>query len=815
MNKSGSCMEKTLALLEFGRLIETVAAYALSAEAARRVIAERPLAGGAAEHKALVAELYGLLAGGDFPERELPEIGEILPRLAVEGAAIEADEALALALFVERGGELLGAILKEDARPPSAEKTGGSGLERIAGALPDCSACAALIFAVIDREGAVKDTPAVKKIRGRLRELKSDLDRIAARYQNGEETRRMLQSSLPSQRDGRLVLALKANFRGRVRGIVHEVSATGQTVFVEPEESVETNNQLRLEEAKLSAELRKLLRDLTAALGARREELAAFHEGIIRLETLRARARYSLETGGVFARDAAHLILKQARHPLLGKDAVPIDLDLSGGENGAGRTAEYSAARMVIITGPNTGGKTVALKTAGLFALMNQAGLAVPAAEGTALPFFSGVYTDIGDEQSIAQNLSTFSAHLRNIGNIIDEADENALVLLDELGAGTDPEEGSAIALAVLDHFIEKQSCVLVTTHHGILKNYGYSRQGVENASVEFDGRTLSPTYRIIMGLPGESCALDIALRNGLREDIVARARGYLDDERFDVSALIAGLKEKHRELDSASRAAREAGQKLREEKRRADLKELRLKQKEFLLKQEGAGEFRRFLEAGRKRLENLVREIREGEMSREKTLGVKEFLRELEEGAASMERTLDAEAAALRGAEAALEESAAGGNAGAPRGGIAAGAEVLAGPSRRRGRALRREKDGAWIVELGSVRMSFAEEDLVPAPPVKKQTVSVSADIGPVRALNEQRLIGMRAGEAVDALRSQLDAALLTGLGAFAVIHGKGDGVLQRAVHEFLESHPAVADYHFARPELGGAGRTEVILKS
>ncbi|MDR2182150.1 MAG: endonuclease MutS2, partial [Treponema sp.] len=663
MNTSG-CPEKTLALLEFGRLVERVAACALSAEAARRVLAERPLGSGAAEQKALVAELYGLIAADDFPSEELPCIGEILPRLAVEGAVIEADEALALALFAERGGELTGAVIRALARLPSAGKTGA--LERIVRALPDCSAAAGLIFSVIDREGAVRETPAVKKIRARLRELSGDLDRVAARYQNGEETRRMLQSPVPSQRDGRLVLALKANFRGRVRGIVHEVSATGQTLFVEPEESVEINNQIRIGEAELSAELRRILRDLTAALGARREELAAFHEGIIYLETLRARARYSLETGGVFARGGGCLILKQARHPLLGKDAVPIDLDLSGAENGSARAAEYSAARMVIITGPNTGGKTVALKTAGLFALMNQAGLAVPAAEGTALPFFSGVYTDIGDEQSISQNLSTFSAHLRNIGNIIDEADENALVLLDELGAGTDPEEGSAIALAILDHFIEKRSCVLVTTHHGILKNYGYSRPGVENASVEFDGQTLSPTYRIIMGIPGESRALDIALRNGLREDLVARARSYLDDERSGVSALIAGLKEKHRELDSASRAAREAEEKLREEKRRADLKELRLKQREFLLKQEGAGEFRRFLEAGRKRLENLVREIREGEMSREKTLGVKEFLRELEEGAASMERALDAEAAALREA---VQEENAGENAGAPRG--------------------------------------------------------------------------------------------------------------------------------------------------
>ncbi|MDR1389379.1 MAG: endonuclease MutS2 [Treponema sp.] len=791
MSERIASIKKTIALLEFDKVIAAAASCALSAEAARIISGEIPFvndsaAGTALEQKRkeIVKEIYALLKADLLPAEELPAVSPVVSRLMVEGAALEADEALALGLFIERGVRLRGALVKNAAE--------GSALLQTAESVNDCSAQGALIFSVIDHEGRVKDTPALKKIRDRIQTLKTELEHIAARYHGSEETRRMLQSQLPTQRDGRLVLALKANFRGRIKGIVHEVSATGQTVFVEPEESVETNNQLRIEEGGLSAELRKILRELTASLGGHHAALELFTGGIVHLETLRARAVYSLENGYVFAQDGEVMELREARHPLLGT-AVPIDFSMR-------RMDEE--IRVVIITGPNTGGKTVALKTAGLFALMNHAGLAVPAAEGTVVPFFGAVYADIGDEQSIAQNLSTFSAHLQNTGNIINEAGKNSLVLLDELGAGTDPEEGSAIALAILDQLLEKQSRVLVTTHHGILKNYGYSRPGVENASVEFDPNTLSPTYRIIMGIPGESRALDIALRNGLSEALVAKARGYLDKERFDISALISGLKEKHRDAELRQRTAKETEFRLREEKRQSDLRDLRLRQKELILKREGAGEFRRFLEESRKKLENLVREIREGEMNREKTLAVKEFLHNLEADALDMENKLDKEEALLtKGDNAGFSAE------------ISAGSEVLAGTRRQRGRALRQEKNGEWIVELGSVRMSFAAADLIPAPPSPPPAVSVSAEITPVTARGELSLIGMHVEDALEALDRQIEAALLSGLREFAVIHGKGDGVLQRAVHEFLKNCSPVADYYFSRPELGGFGRTEVIL--
>ncbi|MDR3247639.1 MAG: endonuclease MutS2, partial [Treponema sp.] len=527
--------ERTFRLLEYGEILKSLARCALSDEAAARILEEQPLVDPAAVEKlkSQVSLIVDLMKKGDGESRErIPGIGNILPKLGVEGISLALDEAYALGIFVERGEALKSWLLKS-----VSLETGNFG--ELLAAAPGCSSIAAAVFAVIDREGKIRDLPAFRAIRRRIQRLQGELENTVARYTGNEETRRMLQSGLPSQRDGRLVLAVKANYRGRIRGIVHEVSATGQTVFVEPEEVVERNNDILIEQRALDAEILRVLREMTKGIAAQQEELTQFHRIIVELEILRAKARYAVETKGVFALAPVTgpepaISLREARHPLLGAAAVPIDL------------VSAPEIRTVIVTGPNTGGKTVALKTLGLFALMNQSGLALPAAEGTGFPVFDGIYADIGDEQSLSQSLSTFSGHMINIAGIAAAAGEHSLVLLDELGSGTDPEEGSAIAMAILDHLIEKKAYLIVTTHHGILKNYGYTREGVENASMEFDSRTLSPTFRILMGVPGESRALDIARRNGLSPEIVEKAQSYLAEERADVSALIRGLRDKH-----------------------------------------------------------------------------------------------------------------------------------------------------------------------------------------------------------------------------------------------------------------------------
>jgi DNA mismatch repair protein MutS2 len=453
--------------------------------------------------------------------------------------------------------------------------------------------------------------------------------------------------------------------------------------------------------------------------------------------------------------------------------------------------------------------------------MMNQIGVALPVGEGTAFPVFDGVFADIGDEQSIGQSLSTFSAHITNIAAITGCATARSLVLLDELGSGTDPQEGSAIAMAVLDRLIEKNARLLVTTHHGILKNYGYTRREVENASVEFNPQTLSPTFKIITGIPGESRALEIAERNGLPQEIIAGARSYLDKGHSDVSALISGLKEKHRELDSLGEKAKQEEYRLRDERRKTDLKELQLRQKEAELKAGLAGKLRTLLDDSRKTLENLVREIKESAtspedaLSREQTLKVKEFLNDLA-------RTVDAEEAALEEEEKTLAEKRRRVNAVTSGAAVAfaPGMEVLAGTPQRRGVLVRQGKKSpagySWIVEIGSLKISFPEQDLIPAAPSaipKRHLTTVDlAEAPPVRP--EINLCGMRLDEALDALSRQIDAALLHGLHEFFVVHGKGDGILQKGVHEKLKHEPTVADYFFSRPEMGGFGRTEVVLK-
>jgi len=827
-------MQKTLKLLEFNTILERVASRSMSEEASQIIKEESPHGdpGAVAKtKKAVQAIVLRLNSGENDPRRYLPSIGFLLPKLNVEGIALELDEVCAIGLFLERGGELKKWLSHESMPDDMLGEIQGNTYSNTQcntkcntqcntpGGMPDgCEQLASAIFRIIDKEGNLRDLPELRQIRQRISRLKSALDTAVSRYLGDEETRRMLQSTLPSQRDGRTVLAVKANFRGRVKGIVHEVSSTGQTVFIEPEDVVEKNNDILVETRNLEAEIRKILLNLTKQISEHGEEISSFHLTVLKMEVLMAKARYSLETAGYSTpgfftpSDGSGFALVQARHPML-ENAVPIDISMA--------MAKDKRARALIITGPNTGGKTVVLKTVGLLAMMNQIGLALPAAEGSDLPVFDNIFADIGDEQSISQSLSTFSAHITNVAAIIAHSTENSLALLDELGSGTDPQEGGAIAMAVLDRLIEKKTRLLITTHHGVLKNYGYTREEVENASVEFDSRTLSPTYRIITGIPGESRALEIAGRNGLPPEIIERAKSYLDDGRSDISEMISGLKEKHRELDALEQKMRLEEDRLRDERRKSDLKELRLRQKEFELKTTQGGKLRLLLDESRKTLENLVRELKEGALSpeealsREQMLKVKGFLNELAQ-------TVEAENAALDEEERAIAKERRRADSGVePAASFAPGMDVLAGGSKRRGVLVRLDKKSpagnTWIVEIGSLKISFPEQELVPAASTRRSPQPVTAQVDwaevPV-ARAEINLCGMRLEEALEALRRQTEASMLCGLKTFAVIHGKGEGILQRGVHEWLKKDPFVADYYFSHPELGGFGRTEVVLK-
>jgi len=777
--------EHALGLLDFPRIRVDVAAYALSPEGSQAVVSALPSADAAAvrdmkDRVSAVRDLMRQTRGG--PSTSFPLVDEPVRVVSKPGTALSVEELWAIGLWCD-SYEVLRRWLRGVRHPGMAAE-----LE----AAPDLSPVAAAAFRIVDREGQVRDIPELRAIRARIQKLHQDIERGTAAFFQDEATKGFLQSDVPTQRDGRTVLAVKAGARAKVRGIVHEVSGSGQTVFIEPEALVIKNNELVEEEARYQRELLRILRDVTAKLYLHRADIEAGRGICAFQDALYARARYSHVNDGTFAEEReGGLELLQARHPVLGSRAVPIDLRMP------------ADARTLVVTGPNTGGKTVSLKTAGLFALMNQFGLALPAAPGTALPTFDGVWADIGDEQSMDQSLSTFSGHMRAISAIVDGATAGSLVLLDELGSGTDPEEGCAIAMALLDLFIERGALTLLTTHHGILKNYGYTREGVLNASVDFDRDTLSPTYRIVMGVPGESRALDVALKNGVSPVVVDGARRYLREERTDISTLIRGLSEKHRELDALRGEEKKRLRDAMEEQRKADLKALKLKQREAELRTQGVSELKTLLGDSRRTLENLIRQVREGELTREKTQEVKDFMARLEASVEAAERDLRSQERELR-------------TGGGEPGEIRVGGAVLILPGRKRGRVLRAAKKGAWVVETDALRLTVDAADLEPTADLAPAGPSVVVEASSERdnrARMELDIRGFRLSEAMVALERQLDAATLEGLHSFSIIHGTGEGVLQQGVRETLSRYPGVVDFRYARPEEGGFGKTIVTL--
>ncbi len=851
---------RTLNILEYYRVRNTVASFAASEEGADLLRGIEPDTDTEIieKNKNLAAEwTKALLDNQPLKITPWQKIAHLFPVFTVEGASLNLEDLSVVGQFCASVNQLKAAA------PACCTKNSLAALETLCQNLSDLSAPHKMIYRIIDESGAIRDLPEIRAIKGKINGIKRDVEGLLKKYTSDPNLKEALQSDIPVLRSDRQVLALKANFKGKVRGIVHELSQSGHTVFIEPEDIVQKNNELIQEENRLAVEIRRIVKELTKELSAFYQDFVNSHGIMLQLDRAFAAARWGLENRCIFAaatgtdteneENAQTLVIKQGRHPLLGAKAVPISLAFLPGK------------KVIIITGPNTGGKTVSLKTVALFAALNQSGFPVPAVEGTALPVFDDIYADIGDEQSMDQSLSTFSAHMKNIAYMTQNATSKTLMLLDELGSGTDPQEGGAIAMAVLDHLIERKSFVLVTTHHGILKNYGYTKPECLNASVDFDQNTLSPVYRIIMGVPGESHALQIARRNGLNEAIAQKAQKYLDGDEADVSKLIQQLSQKYDELDQLKQKQMVEEQSIREKRRSVDLKELRLRQKENELREQGYRRLSNFADDSRKKLENLVRTIREGEMTREKTLAVKGFINELNDALKAESDAIEKEnetlnqlwidSAALQKEEAEKLEKAGKTSADyeklnrmqeelasfAAYNGektdasakmptqFAEGVEVLC--KGKRGTILRQDKKGSWIVAFGTLKMSCKENTLSFAPVSAqslKPTVSVefapSNDDGGIagasfgksaeRAQFELRLLGMRYEEAMKALERQIDLAGMQHLKSFSVVHGKGAGILQEGVHKYLKSCHAVEEFHFARPEEGGTGKTYVTLK-
>ena len=682
-------------------------------------------------------------------------------------------------------------------------------LADIAGRIELCESLAEEIDRCINDQGEVVDHASTRlaRIRRELRtaheRLLDRLNRIIANARNAS----YLQEPLITQRSGRYVIPIKADFKGRIPGIVHDTSASGATLFIEPLSAVEMANRWRELQIEEQKEVERILAELSALVASLADELAWTVDALAELDLALAKARYASELdatepfiapvtpkglgrplGSEYGHPGTVLDLRQARHPLLDPETVvPIDVNLA---------EDYF---VLVITGPNTGGKTVSLKTVGLMAAMAQSGLHLPVAEGSTLSVFDGIYADIGDEQSIEQSLSTFSSHLTNIVNVLDRADERSLVLFDELGAGTDPVEGSALARAILSHLLERRITTLVATHYSELKAYAHTTPSVENASVEFDLETLAPTYRMQMGLPGRSNAFAIAERLGLSPVIVRAARALVSPEELETESLLTEIQQAHQEATVARDEALLAQRRVAERERQLAARLAAIEGERAAILGETRAEARRELAAARQEIEALREQMVERHSL--STLG-EEWLAQAQARLAEQERALPPPPPPRPPEEVVLP------------GEIEVGDTVWIRGLSTTGQVMALEGNTA-DVQVGNFGVRVQQSDLerragrqAAEPP--KVTVETGTHPAPSVELD---LRGQRVDESTPRLDKYLDDAFLAGMPFVRIVHGKGTGALRQAVRQQLKGHPLVKSHRSGERGEGGSGVTVAYL--
>ncbi|MGQ9824509.1 MAG: endonuclease MutS2 [Desulfotomaculales bacterium] len=786
---------ETLKRLEYDKILSRLAAFCVSAAGRELALALRPIDDREAIRRAQAETTEGTELLRLEPLADLggwPDVRREVAR-AQQGGVLEPGELFAVGQALKACRQYKKFFAERAERYPLM---GG-----IAAGIGSFAALEKEIFAAILPGPEVADhaSPALAGIRRRLAALQQEVrDRLDSLVRS-PAVQKYLQEPLVTQREGRYVIPVKQEFRAQVPGIVHDQSASGATVFIEPLAVVEVNNEIRRLRAAERQEIERILARLSALVAAAAEEVSVSLERLARLDFILARARYSRELDArepEFDFRRTFFDLKGARHPLLGGGAVPVDIRI--GED----------FDTLVITGPNTGGKTVALKTAGLLVLMAQSGLHVPVEEGTRLGFFRRVFADIGDEQSIEQSLSTFSGHMKNIVAILREAGPDSLVLLDELGAGTDPVEGAALAQAILERLQEKGAKTVATTHYSELKNFAHARERVENACVEFDVVTLMPTYRLITGRPGGSRAFAIARRLGVDAALVERARSFMSAEQVALTDLLAGLEEKRqlaaREREEARRAKEEA---LALKERYAELERSLSERRQEILGG-AAREARQIVRRAREEAEEIVREMR---------------ARASEEASADRERAIYELRRRIREAEDRLispEPGGPDGDRGEVPENVGPGQEVYLPRFRQQGCVVAAAGEGQFVVQVGAVKLTLPKEEmrlaeksgdsgqgqkpkgagLLMAEKAKEVSLSVS-----VR--------GMRVAEALEVVEKYLDDAVLAGLPRVYVIHGKGTGTLRSVIQEQLKKDRRVKSFRLGEHGEGGAGVTVVEL--
>ena len=648
--------------------------------------------------------------------------------------------------------------------------------------------------ASIREDGYVLDSasPTLHGVRVGIQKTEQDIRRQMDQYLTGKNAQ-YLSDTIITIRNDRYVLPVKAEYKSVFGGTVHDQSATGQTLFMEPQAVVNLNNKLREYQIQEKREVERILWELSQKLMPYTNSLHQNHYVLARLDVVNAKALYAHELRATEPIIDAnnYVALWQAWHPLLEREkAVANDIIL--GE-------EYQA---IVITGPNTGGKTILLKTVGVIQLMAQMGLYIPAGENSRVGVFTEIFADIGDEQSIEQNLSTFSSHMSNIVSILKQINDKSLILIDEIGSGTDPQEGSSLAIAILDYIASKQSYVIASTHYPELKAYGYDRPKTINASMEFDGDTLQPTYQLLLGVPGRSNAFDISKRLGLPSIIIDQARGLLSEEDQDLNAMISDLEQKRR------RAQRDAD-KMRHQLELSTqlLEDLQRETEQFQankarLLEEAKERANTLIEQSQDDADKILSEIRELQL-RSKQSTVKEH--EMIEKKTALKDLKHEQA--LKKNKVLRKEKA--------KKALQVGQSVEVLSFGQRGTLVEKVNDQEWVVQMGIIKMKIDVEDLSPiaeAQEAKQQVIVKSARASHVSS--ELDLRGKRYEEAMKDLELYLDAAILANYPRVTIIHGRGTGAIQQGVHKVLRSHRSVSSFEFAPMNTGGNGATIVTFK-
>jgi DNA mismatch repair protein MutS2 len=792
-------------VLEFDRIRALLLQQVGSALGRERLEGLQPLVEPEAVRLALARTSEGvalLTAVGRQPYHDLPDPRETLAGARVRGSHLEPRALADMASLVEGGVEVARRVARVEATP---------GLARLASEVRDTSPVAVAIRRALLPTGEVADdaSPRLAELRRTLLRLKAQLTSVMEGYLRSPESDRLLQDRVVTTRNDRYVLLLKAEHKGQLPGIVHGTSGSGASLFVEPLPAVELNNDIvELQDAE-RREVVRILQLLTAQVAERADDIEAMARVLGELDAVQAMALLAVAMDGhppeIVEGPAPEIELALARHPLLmpelaarlgitrSSEPVPVSLRV-GGTN-----------PVLVISGPNTGGKTVALKTTGLLALMAQCGLHVPAAPGSRLPVFRRVYADIGDEQSIAENLSTFSSHLAAIVEMTRDLARPALVLLDEVGAGTDPTEGGALGVAIVEHFRRAGAMVLATTHHGLMKAYAQSTPGVATASFGYDPASYQPTYRLTLGTPGRSLALEMAERLGLPAEVVADARARRDDKERQAEALLARLETKaaaleqerarvlaaKSEAEGALARAATVEREIQAKKRR----EVELFAKQ--LKRRGEDAERQAAEAIRAAVEKL-------EATQKAAAAAPRVRRE------TLTAIRDAHDAVLKDPELGLPDEPE-----VPGLALAIGTRVRVKSMGVTGEVTALHGDQAELAVSGK-RLRVATSELVGlgqrqpqgvwgggAPPA--QTKQVPAEVN---------LIGLTVEDARERVDKLLDDAALSDRHEIRLVHGFGEGKLRKAIAQMLETHPLVSSWRLGGPSEGGGGATVVELK-